>query len=93
MGRLHLEKQADSGPVELLIYLARPCPAHATQVPERALSLCHYRHARALPLSTAMHRGQLLLLTRLDERESTAAHMEKAVLLLAETMNAIMLEV
>ena len=90
MGQLHLEKRVDNGAVELLLYLARPCPAHAATVPERALALCHYRHAHALPLSAGMYKEQLLLLTRLDERESTAASMEKAVLLLADIMNTIM---
>lgn len=87
MGRLHLEKSEQRGATELLIYLARPCPAHDREVPERALALCHYRYPRPFPLSAGMHGDQLIMLTRLAEREATAANMEKAVLLLADAMN------
>ena len=75
MGRLHLEKGGKPGAEELLVYLARPCPAHDREAPERALELCHYRHPRPFPLSAGV------------QREATAAGMEKAVLMLADVMN------
>lgn len=87
MGRLHLEKGGKPGAEELLVYLARPCPAHDREAPERALELCHYRHPRPFPLSAGVHGDQLIMLTRLPEREATAAGMEKAVLMLADVMN------
>lgn len=89
MGRLHLEKNARAGVEELLIYLARPCPSHDREVTERALERCHYRHADPFPLSASRHNNQLILLTRLPERDTTAAAMEKAVLFLADAMRAI----
>ena len=55
MGRLHLEKGGKPGAEELLVYLARPCPAHDREAPERALELCHYRHPRPFPLSAGVH--------------------------------------
>ncbi len=91
MGRLYLEKRETGG--ELLVYLTRPCPAHDTDAPARALALCHYRHARPFTLSGGLYREELIVLIRLDERESTAARIEQAVLLLAETMNAVIREV
>ncbi len=93
MGRLYLEKRETDGGAELLVYLTRPCPPHDTDAPARALSLCHYRHAHPFTLSAGLHRDQLIVLTRLDERESTAARIEQAVLLLAETMNTVIREV
>ncbi len=93
MGRLYLEKRETGGGTELLVYLARPCPPHDTDAPARALALCHYRHARPLPLSAGLHKEQLIVLTRLGEREGTAARIEQAVLLLAETMNTVIGEV
>lgn len=90
MGRLHLEKSGKPGAEELLAYLARPCPAHDREALERALDLCHYRHPRIFPLSAGMHGDRIIMLTRLPEREATAANMEKAVLLLADIMNKAM---
>ena len=85
MGRLYLEKQ--QGDVELLVYLARPFPPHDSTLPERALALCHYRHARAFPLTAGMKGDTLLLLTRLPERQVTTALLEEAVMELARVMN------
>ena len=89
MGRLHLEKSGKPGAEELLVYLARPCPAHDREAPERALALCHYRHPRPFPLSAGMHGDQLIMLTRLQEREVTAANLEKTALFLADAMNNV----
>ena len=93
MGRLHLEKNGKPGTEELLIYLALPCPAHDREVSERALALCHYRHPRPFPLSAGVHGEQLIMLTRLPEREATAANMEKAVLFLADAVSKAAREV
>ena len=90
MGRLHLEKSGTPGAEELLVYLSRACPAHDREAPERALSLCHYRHPRPFPLSAGMHGEQLIMLTRLQERDVTAANLEKTVLFLADAMNQAM---
>lgn len=87
MGRLYLEKQQRHGDVELLVYLARPFPPHDSTLPERALVLCHYRHARAFPLTAGMKGDTLLLLTRLPERQVTTALLEEAVMELARVMN------
>lgn len=92
MGRLHLEKNGKPGAEELLVYLARPCPTHDREAPERALSLCHYRYPRPFPLSAGMHGDQLIMLTRLREREVTAANLEKAALFLADAMNNVIQE-
>ena len=71
------------------MYLARPCPAHDREAPERALALCHYRHPRPFPLSAGMHGDQLIMLTRLQEREVTAANLEKTALFIADAMNNV----
>lgn len=89
MGRLHLERGGRAGAEELLLYLSRPFPAHDGEAPERALTLCHYRYPRPFPLSAGIHGEQLIMLTRLTERETTAANMEKAVLMLADAMNKV----
>lgn len=87
MGRLHFERQQRHGEEELLLYLARPCPAHDRTLPERALALCHYHHARAFPLTAGMRGDTLILLTRLPERQATAARIETAVMELAQAMD------
>ena len=55
--------------------------------PERALALCHFRHASAFPLTAGMKGDTLILLTRLPERQVTAALLEDAVMELARVMN------
>ena len=87
MGRLYFEKQQRHGEEELLGYLARPFPPHDSTLPERALALCHYRHARAFSLTAGMKGDNLILLTRLPERQATAALLEEAVMELARVMN------
>ena len=87
MGRLHLEKQEKHGETELLIYLMRPCPAYDSEAPARVLALCHYRHRHPLSLSGGVHKDQIVLLTRLAEKEVTAAAMENAVKFLATVMD------
>lgn len=87
MGRLYFEKQQRHGQEELLVYLARPFPPHDSTLPERALTLCHYRHAHAFSLTAGMKGDTLILLTRLPERQTTAALLEEAVMELARVMN------
>ena len=87
MGRLYFEKQQRHGQEELLVYLARPFPPHDSTLPERALALCHYRHAHAFSLTAGMKGDTLILLTRLPERQTTAALLEEAVMELARVMN------
>ena len=87
MGRLYFEKQQRHGQEELLVYLARPFPPHDSTLPERALALCQYRHAHALSLTAGMKGDTLILLTRLPERQTTAALLEEAVMELARVMN------
>ena len=87
MGRLYSEKQQRHGEEELLVYLARPFPPHDSTLPERALALCHYRHARVFSLTAGMKGDSLILLTRLPERQATAALLEEVVMELARVMN------
>ena len=87
MGRLYFEKQQLHGEEELLVYLARPFPPHDSTLPERALALCHYRHARVFSLTAGMKGDSLILLTRLPERQATAALLEEVVMELARVMN------
>ena len=82
MGRLYFEKQQRHGEEELLVYLARPFPPHDSTLPERALALCHYRHARVFSLTAGMKGDSLILLTRLPERL-----LEEVVMELARVMN------
>ena len=87
MGRLYFEKQQRHGREELLVYLARSFPPHDSTLPERALALCHYRHAHVFSLTAGMKGDTLILLTRLPERQTTAALLEEAVMELARVMN------
>ena len=87
MGRLHLEKQEKNGQAELLIYLVRPCPAYDSEAPARVLDLCHYRHRHPLTLCGGVHKDQIVLLTRLTEKEVTAAAVENAIKFLASVMD------
>lgn len=87
MGRLYFERQQRRGEEELLLYLSRPFPPYDGTLPERALALCHFRHASAFPLTAGMKGDILILLTRLPERQVTAALLEDAVMELARVMN------
>jgi len=89
MGRLHLERYDRGTETELLIYLARAVPAHDRDIAGRILELTHYRHPRSFALSAGIHNDQALVLIRLPERQVTVSNVEKAVLLLAESMDRI----
>jgi type III secretion system chaperone SycN len=85
MGRVYFERKPD----ELLVYLARPAPAHASGMPRRLLTACHHGKAHPVPLSGGLHNGQAILLTRLAERSVTAAVLENCVNYLARQMNGV----
>lgn len=87
LGRLYLERGPDGR--ELLLYLAVSVPAHDTMIPRRALELCSYVHAHPWPLYSGVHANQLVLLTRLDERQTTAAAVENAVRFLGEMVDRV----
>lgn len=87
VGRLHFEKCSSAGEPELLLYLARESPPHDRGLPERALAECHHGRPRPYPLTAGMAGDRLILLTRLPERQATAAEMEKAALFLKERMD------
>lgn len=89
MGRLYFEKHQRHGEEEVLVYLARPFPPHDGALPERALALCHHRHARIFSLTAGMKGDSLILLTRLSERQATAPLLEEAVMELARVMNQL----
>ena len=90
LGRVHFELipngRADG---EMLVYLSRPVPDYDRTAPERLLELAHYDKNHAFPLNAGLHNGQAILLTRLSERQATAANMENAVSWLARQMDNI----
>lgn len=90
MGRVHFELVADGrAEGEMLIYLSRPVPDYDRSAPQRLLELAHYDKNHAFPLGSGLHNGQAVLLTRLPERQTTAATMENAVSWLARQMDGI----
>ncbi len=82
IGRLYLERGEDGS--ELLLYLAVSVPAHDALIPRKALEMCSYSMAHPWPLYSGVHANQLVLLTRLGEREATAASLENAVHFLSQ---------
>ena len=90
MGRMHFELLTNHrAENELLIYLSRPVPDHDRTAPRRLLELSHYDKNHAFPLGSGLHNGQAILLTRLPERQVTAATMENAVTWLAQQMDNV----
>ena len=90
LGRVHFELATDGrSDGEMLLYLSRAVPDHDRAAPQRLLELSHYDKNHAFPLSAGLHNGQAVLLTRLPERQSTAANMENAVSWLARQMDSI----
>ena len=90
MGRIHFELVADGrAEGEMLIYLSRPVPEYDRAAPQRLLELAHYDKNHAFPLGSGLHNGQAILLTRLPERQTTAATMENVVSWLARQMDGI----
>ncbi|MDR3175519.1 MAG: type III secretion chaperone SycN [Desulfovibrio sp.] len=85
IGRVCFER----GPESVLVYLARPAPPYDSDMPRRILAACHYGKAHPIPLSGGMHKGQAILLTRMPERNATAASLENAVNYLTRQMNGI----
>ena len=90
MGRIHFELVMDGRfESEMLIYLSRPVPDYDRAAPQRLLELAHYDKNHAFPLNGGLHNGQAVLLTRLPERQTTAANMENAVSWLARQMDGV----
>ncbi len=90
VGRVHFELVADGRTEgELLVYLSRPVPDHDRTAPQRLLELAHYEKNHAFPLSGGLHNSQAILLTRLPERQATAAAVENAVSWLAKQMDSV----
>lgn len=85
MGRVYFERKAE----ELLVYLARTAPSHDRGMPRRLLAACHYAKAHPVPLSGGMHKEQAILLTRMPERNVTAASLENAVSYLTRQMDGV----
>ena len=85
MGRVYFERK----PEELLVYLARPVPAHDSGMPRRLLAACHHEKAHPVPLSGGLHNGQAILLTRVAERSVTATALENCMNYLARQMNSV----
>ena len=85
VGRVYFESQGE----DCLVYLVRPVVAHDRHMARRILSLCHYARAHPFPLTGGLHKGQALLLTRMPEREVTAAVLETALRYLAEQMDGL----
>ena len=92
VGRLFLEISRKSGHEELLAYLTRAVPSHDSDLARRALAFCHYRHGHPMPLWAGVHKGNLVVLTRFNEREATGQALENAALFLAECLNGIIKE-
>ena len=90
LGRLYLERGPDDAPErELLVYVALPVPDYDAGAPRRVLEACHYRHAHPLPLAGGLHKGNIVLITRLPESRATTADIEKAVLFLGAIRDQI----
>ncbi|GAB1409649.1 hypothetical protein MASR1M90_08030 [Desulfovibrionales bacterium] len=88
LGRLYLERSHESQ--EVLVYLTLAVPHHDTTVVRRALELCSYAHAHPWSLHSGLHANQLMLLTRLDERQATAASLENAIFFLSEMLKLVL---
>lgn len=89
IGRLCLELQESADrqrEPSLLVYIIVPSPSHDNTLPAKVLDMCHYRHGHLLPLVGGIHKEQLMLLTRLGERETSAAQIETAAHFLASMM-------
>ena len=85
MGRVYFEHKAE----ELLIYLACATPPHDRDIARRILTVCHHRNAHPVPLSGGIHKGQTILLTRIAERNISAALLENTVNYLAQQMRTV----
>lgn len=90
LGRVHLELKSPTGnhqrPPSLLVYITVPCPPHDNTLPAKALNVCHYRHGFPMPVIAGIYKDTLMLLTRLTEREVSAAQIETAIHFLASQM-------
>lgn len=86
VGVLHMERPAEQAD-SLHVYLAREAPPHDKGLARRALELCHYRQHHPFALAAALHRGQCLMLTRVDAASVTAPQLEQIILHLAATLD------
>lgn len=77
-------------PHELLIYVVRACEPHDVEIAERILARCHYSHGLPMSLQGGMkHDSAFLMLTRIPERDVTAASLENAILFLSKEMDTV----
>ena len=85
LGRLWLEQDGD----DLLIYMTAPVPESDREASRRVLERCDYRHAHPFTLVGGLHKGQLMLLVRLPQRQVSAAQIENAARFLAEELRLL----
>jgi type III secretion system chaperone SycN len=81
-GRLELFLHEREREQELLLSLIKPVPAYDTDIARRVLAACRYDKGHFLPLHGGVYAGNAVFVTRLPQRELTAAHLERAVLFL-----------
>ena len=75
-GDLYIEKREG----EVFVYLARRIPYLDERVMERALSLCHFRNTRSLPVVAGLKGDdELIFLTRRRAEELTLPVLEEAI--------------
>ena len=80
-GTLSIERTDDA----VLIFLARRLDRNRDGVLERALDLCHFRHAEKLRPRVGLGRDdELVFWVRLHERDVDLASMEEALTLLSQ---------
>ena len=77
IGSLYLERNEDGH--ELLVYLTRPVPQYDTESIRRLFEMCDYRRALPIRVSVGVYAGQAIVLTRLNEHEVSAAHLENVL--------------
>lgn len=75
---------------ELLVYVARACEPHDSDLARRILARCHYAHGHSMPLQGGMKGDRaFLMLTRIPEQEVSPASIENAILFLSQEMDRV----
>ena len=75
-GELFIERRE----AEVFVYLARRIPYLDERVMEKALSLCHFRNVRSLPVVAGLKGDdEVIFLTRIREEEVSLPVLEEAI--------------
>lgn len=89
VGTLYFEFSTQANENEILIYVTCAIPSHDRTTAQNALAFCHYKYNRPFAVYAGVHKDNLIVLTRLNERQATGQLIENVAIFLTKSLDDI----